>query len=913
MKLLWFLLPPDKTVDQISLTVQSQAGLENDFRPLPMFDEDDGDRPELPPWEDDGIYPERHVLQSTTGQVRGYRLAKLVYYPLSYDALTESLTLLTSVHLTVHLRPLTTRERDSLLDLKRPEKRDDIFGRTRVWLAEITENPADLDLFYPEYHRAPEIEDNKTMEKSTTPFGTFVSEWPSTSGISVDHVIITDNYNESGEYIGDMRAVFQAYADMWSSFGITSRVKTVSEIETQYSGFDRASKIRAFIKDSYENWGISFVVLGGDESVVPTRRLGGPDQENWQRMDPVSDYWYTRFSSTWDELWNTDLDQWIGESDDDIDATAYGTHGFSSLNLGRLPARNSTEASNILYKTQRYMLLPPYQDDYVSTGYYRSALLAAGPLNSADTTSNANGIAIMENDIAPLFENAPEGGWTINKLYPFVGSVLEPGCSAVGDTCYYELHSFIENAIAPDTTHWWGNDLRDALWDVHTSFENHVVYHIAHSERDRLGHPRANSAIKPPVNFEACPGWDRDSCYIDLGAFFNTRIEHLTENQVYNLRNGTGQYATYNFVFSSGSETGKMEMESIGEGFLRAPEGGAVAYVGKTQTQGGPARLVFKNLLDKMFVQDETNYIRIGEAWGEACDQATGSPMEEIQYASMLPLLGEPLVWAYRYTPGRFETTISPDTLESFGIQSIVVTVEDSASAMPVSDAIVCLRQGSSLYAKATTDTDGMGYFEGVLVADSGEPVVVSALRPGWFVSQDTLVLEASEPYVAYSSHLIDDCGVGGDCDGELEVGETAEIEVYLKNFGTATAAACTTGFRASPTFSLELELNEEYRPSNILLGVKAARPTLETEVFSIPVTDRGVRVEGEPTTYAVGDEILRVWRSKDDGRYTLATHSGSQSSDSTWSGILKGAGGFSNVATSRDHGDAFFWSGDSI
>ena len=59
-------------------------------------------------------------------------------------------------------------------------------------------------------------------------------------------------------------------------------------------------------------------------------------------------------------------------------------------------------------------------------------------------------------------------------------------------------------------------------------------------------------------------------------------IEHLDVNQVLALQNGTS--GRYMFVFSSGSWTNMMDMNSIGESFLRAPDGGAVFYVGKGAT-----------------------------------------------------------------------------------------------------------------------------------------------------------------------------------------------------------------------------------------------------------------------------------------------------------------------------------------
>jgi hypothetical protein len=116
------------------------------------------------------------------------------------------------------------------------------------------------------------------------------------------HLIITDNFQwpesveledgttrpptlgERGAALaGDMVAAFEKLAEWKTARGVRSRVVTVSDIVSgvhgnfHEDGFTRdlAEVIRNFIKFVYEKWDTRYVLLAGDLSVVPMRRLTG--------------------------------------------------------------------------------------------------------------------------------------------------------------------------------------------------------------------------------------------------------------------------------------------------------------------------------------------------------------------------------------------------------------------------------------------------------------------------------------------------------------------------------------------------------------------------------------------------------------------------------------------------------------
>ena len=55
------------------------------------------------------------------------------------------------------------------------------------------------------------------------------------------------------------------------SMGVNTILKTTEEIYSEYSGRDNAEKIKYFIKDAIETWGIDYVLLVGSIDKLPIR------------------------------------------------------------------------------------------------------------------------------------------------------------------------------------------------------------------------------------------------------------------------------------------------------------------------------------------------------------------------------------------------------------------------------------------------------------------------------------------------------------------------------------------------------------------------------------------------------------------------------------------------------------------
>lgn len=181
---------------------------------------------------------------------------------------------------------------------------------------------------------------------------------------SYDYVIITNNElkDSNGTY------TFQDLVSWKEQKGISATIVTVEQIiaDPDYhcdgtygdgcaGGLfnDTAARIRNFIKDAYINWGIEYVLLGGDgdgedvggeseDSIIPAR--------GFYVNIPVIEVDYgipaDLYYASLDGNWNNDNDSYWGEDgEEDFYAEVY---------VGRAPVDSNEELSNFVNKTITY-------------------------------------------------------------------------------------------------------------------------------------------------------------------------------------------------------------------------------------------------------------------------------------------------------------------------------------------------------------------------------------------------------------------------------------------------------------------------------------------------------------------------------------------------------------------------------
>ncbi|MCJ7572524.1 MAG: C25 family cysteine peptidase [Candidatus Thermoplasmatota archaeon] len=141
-----------------------------------------------------------------------------------------------------------------------------------------------------------------------------------------------------------------------NSYGIKTKLVSLSDVydETFWLGRDQAEKVKYFIKNSIENWGIKYVLLVGSFNKMPVRYVYN-DESGFPEPCYLSDLYFAdiydsegNFSS-WDTNNNDIFGEWKGNQaqDKDIDLRP-------DVYVGRLACRSVSEVKVMVDKIIKY-------------------------------------------------------------------------------------------------------------------------------------------------------------------------------------------------------------------------------------------------------------------------------------------------------------------------------------------------------------------------------------------------------------------------------------------------------------------------------------------------------------------------------------------------------------------------------
>ena len=142
------------------------------------------------------------------------------------------------------------------------------------------------------------------------------------------------------------------YADFKKERGYLVSFKTTEDIYTNYSGLDDQDKIRNCIIDYYQNQGTQYVILGGDADpyVIPDRIVPHRGFTAYDDRNIPADMYYACLDGTW----NDDGDNKWGEpGEDDL---------LAELSVGRLCFDSPAELENMIDKLILYQDSPVIED-----------------------------------------------------------------------------------------------------------------------------------------------------------------------------------------------------------------------------------------------------------------------------------------------------------------------------------------------------------------------------------------------------------------------------------------------------------------------------------------------------------------------------------------------------------------------
>lgn len=276
-----------------------------------------------PTYYDLDVYPAVPITTWTNGNMRGFSCIQLSVVPFKYYPDEKQLLHLRSLVIEVVLEPRTPQTKPFV-----QSSRSKVI--TYQVAAASVQNTYMID--HPAYTPPCMITDQFRFQDSLS--------MPSRDTAPVDFLIITCD---------DFYEVYRDYERMSRLLGYNTAIRTITWIRQHFDGVDDAERIRSCIRLAVNEWGVSYVLLGGDTPVIPTR---------WVHMEPLYDRWPVHivtdlYFADLDGNWNFDNDSKFGEISDSLDL-------FPDVFVGRLPARSSSDVRAYLEKYTAYLTSPPW-------------------------------------------------------------------------------------------------------------------------------------------------------------------------------------------------------------------------------------------------------------------------------------------------------------------------------------------------------------------------------------------------------------------------------------------------------------------------------------------------------------------------------------------------------------------------
>jgi hypothetical protein len=330
-KFIKIVLPPQKTIESYEIIgIPHEITISNiDIKETPIIPT----QPSVPFGEQPGefiinnalyssnqLYPSSITEDYQIGYSRGYTIASFALSPTQYNP--QQGIIYYYPELTINIELEQTNE---LNQFYRDNLDDKLWVQSLVLNPEVTEyyshNPKPLD--YPGGLCDP--------------------------GQNYDYVIITTEHNNLDEWTTGGSTPYN-----WDSLmtkhqldqGLKCTLTTIQDIDdcNDYQNSnplfdDIEAHIREFAKDAYQDWGASYILIGGDDEWIPAREM----ETSYEGNIDSDIYW-----SNLDSTFNEDEDYYWGEEGD------AGFDFYAEIFIGRLTCDEPQDVSNWMTKSFLY-------------------------------------------------------------------------------------------------------------------------------------------------------------------------------------------------------------------------------------------------------------------------------------------------------------------------------------------------------------------------------------------------------------------------------------------------------------------------------------------------------------------------------------------------------------------------------
>jgi hypothetical protein len=190
---------------------------------------------------------------------------------------------------------------------------------------------------------------------------------------------VTSNYDYLIITTPNFKNSFGSFKSNYLKEGITSLVATTDSINTLMTGMDLPEKMRNFILQEYQTHGIQYVLLAGDDELIPHRGFycSVVSGSGYTDQNIPADLYY----SALDGNWNTDGDSKWGEpGEDDL---------LPDIAVARMSFSNTAELNRMLNKSYKYQFTPVL-------GEFRNILMAGENLYSNPDTWGSDYLELLK-------------------------------------------------------------------------------------------------------------------------------------------------------------------------------------------------------------------------------------------------------------------------------------------------------------------------------------------------------------------------------------------------------------------------------------------------------------------------------------------------------------------------------------
>lgn len=306
----------------------------------------------------DGVFPENNFIFSTQSRWSDYTVLYFLVCPFIYDATTKNLYFIESFTVDVSV------SQDEVDSSKQK------LGKVSSQMREILNK----DVQYTTNHI-----------NSSEQINSFITSTNSETDSDIEYVIITaDSLKKAFEPLNNWKRIK----------GLKTKIISVEDIVSKYPGTRNSLKIKNCIHDLYLNHGLTYVLLGGDDTIIPTQGCYGQvykDTTSYYIDKTIpADIFYACFDGDFE--WDGNGNGIYGELTDNINFTQY-------IYVTRVPIKTSTDVSSFVNKLLRYETNPNWSNRILMCG----TKLWGYMKNSTQSDAEAKGENLYTNFIKPFW------------------------------------------------------------------------------------------------------------------------------------------------------------------------------------------------------------------------------------------------------------------------------------------------------------------------------------------------------------------------------------------------------------------------------------------------------------------------------------------------------------------------------